>query len=155
VASTAALRQLRQAGVAFEEHRYRYREKGGTAASAAAFGVHEHVVIKTLVFETETKAPLIVLMHGDRSVSTKKLARAIETKTIRPCAVQIAERHTGYRVGGTSPFGLPKPIPIYAESTIFELDRIHINGGQRGLLVSLAPAVVDQLLSPTWVDVAL
>ena len=154
MASTAALRALREAKVAFEEHRYRYEEKGGTAASAAAFDVDEHVVIKTLVFETETKAPLIVLMHGDRSVSTKQLARHLGVKTTKPCAPDVAERHTGYRLGGTSPFGLKKAIPVYAESSIFALDRIFINGGQRGLLVSLAPSVVDELLSPERVEVA-
>lgn len=154
MASTAALRALRQAKVAFEEHRYRYEEKGGTAASAAAFEVDEHVVVKTLVFETDTKAPLIVLMHGDASVSTKALARHLGVKTTKPCAPEVAEKHTGYRVGGTSPFGLKKAIPIYAEATIFDLERIFINGGQRGLLVSLAPAVLDALLSPERVSVA-
>ncbi|HHH28750.1 MAG TPA: aminoacyl-tRNA deacylase [Polyangiaceae bacterium] len=154
MASTAALRALRKAKVAFEEHRYRYEDKGGTAASSAALGVDEHVVIKTLVFETEAKAPLIVLMHGDRTVSTKQLARHLGVKTTRPCAPDVAERHTGYRVGGTSPFGMKKSIPVYAETTIFELDRIFINGGQRGLLVSLEPAVLDQLLSPQRVNVA-
>lgn len=154
MASTAALRVLRAAKVPFEEHRYRYEKKGGTAASAAAFDVDEHIVIKTLVFETETKAPFIVLMHGDQSVSTKQLARALSIKSTRPCAPEIAEKHTGYRIGGTSPFGLRKPLSVYAESTIFDLDRIFINGGQRGLLVSLSPVVVDELLAPERVNVA-
>jgi len=154
VASTAALRTLRKAKVAFEEHRYRYEEKGGTAASAAAFDVDEHIVIKTLVFETDEKKPLIVLMHGDKTVSTKQLARELGVKSTGPCAPEVAEKHTGYRVGGTSPFGLRKAIPIYAEASIFDLDRIFINGGQRGLLVSLSPAVVEELLSPVRVAVA-
>jgi Cys-tRNA(Pro) deacylase len=154
MASTAALRALRRAKVSFEEHRYRYEEKGGASHSAEVLGVDEHVVIKTLVFETDARDPLIVLMHGDRTVSTKQLARAIGVKSTRPCAPEVAERHTGYRVGGTSPFGLRKPMPIYAEASIFELDRIYINGGQRGLLVSLSPRHVEDLLEPEKVDVA-
>lgn len=154
MASTAALRALRKAKVPFEEHRYRYEEKGGTSHSAEVLGVDEHRVIKTLVFETDADQPLVVLMHGDASVSTKQLARVIGAKSTRPCAPEVAERHTGYRVGGTSPFGLRKRLPIYAEASIFELDRIYINGGQRGLLVSLDPTSLATLLEPEKVDVA-
>ncbi len=136
-------------------HRYRYRDRGGTRASALALGIDEHCIIKTLVFQTHDGAPLVVLMHGDRSVSSKQLARHIQSKSVAPCAPLVAERHTGYRVGGTSPFGLRKPLPIYVEYTIFECPRVYINGGQRGLLVSLEPTAIEQLLQPNWVEVAI
>ena len=153
--STPALLALRAAKVAFEPRLYKYVERGGTAASAAALGVDEHTVIKTIVLETGSKAPLICLMHGDRQISTKQLARALGEKTIQPCDPAVAQRHTGYMVGGTSPFGTRKPLPVYVERTILALPLIHINGGARGLLVSLAPAVLTQLLGAVPVDVAL
>lgn len=151
---TSAVRLLRTEGVAFGSHLYHYEEKGGTAVSARELGIDEHCVIKTLVFETETKKPLIVLMHGDRQVSTKTLARLIDAKVITPCTPAIAERHTSYQVGGTSPFGIRNPMPIYAEASLFDLPRIYINGGKRGYLVSLAPTELQRLLKPQLVAVA-
>ena len=149
-----AIRTLRAAHVPFEPHLYPYEERGGTAASSAALGVDEHHVIKTLIFETETKEPLCVLMHGDREVSTKNLARVIGVRATSPCAPAVADKHSGYQVGGTSPFGLKRPMPVYLERTIAELSRIYINGGARGFLVSLAPSDAIRVLSPTLVDVA-
>jgi Cys-tRNA(Pro) deacylase len=154
VAATPAVHFLRQHHVAFTEHEYRYEERGGTAASSRALGVDEHVVIKTLVMEDERKEPLIVLMHGDREVSTKNLARQIDRKSVMPCAPDVAERHTGYMVGGTSPFGTRKVMPVYLERSIADLDRIYINGGRRGFLIALAPADLMRALSPTLVDAA-
>lgn len=153
--STPALRELRRAGIDHELHSYRYVPRAGTQASSAALGVDEHHVVKTLVFETEAGAPLVVLMHGDRGVSEKRLARALGVKRVRICDPAVAERHTGYRVGGTSPMGLRKPVPIYAEASIFELERIYINAGARGWLVSLAPADLERMLAPTPVTVAI
>lgn len=155
VPSTNATRLLKQGGVAYGEHLYRYEEKGGTAVSARELGVPEHAVIKTLVFEDDQKRPLIILMHGDREVSTKELARQIGARSVQPCAPAVADRHSGYQVGGTSPFGTRKAMPVYAEATIFELDRIWINGGAKGFLVSLAPAVLKEVLGATPVQVAL
>ena len=146
---------LRENGVPFTEHTYRYEERGGTAVSSRELGVDEHTVIKTLVMEDESRQPLIVLMHGDREVSTKNLARQIGCKQVTPCAPDVAQRHTGYMVGGTSPFGTRKVLPIYAERSIADLDRIYINGGRRGLLVSLAPSDLIRVLQPTLVDVAI
>ena len=143
---------LRKHGIAFTEHSYRYEEGGGTAASSRELGVDEHHVIKTLIMEDERKQPLIVLMHGDREVSTKNLARQISRKTIAPCAPDVAQRHTGYMVGGTSPFGTRKAMPIFMERSIGDLERIYINGGRRGFLVSMAPADLIRILSPTAVD---
>lgn len=151
---TPAVRVLRQHRVDFAPHSYDYVPRGGTAASAAALGVDEHTVIKTLIMEDETGAPLIVLMHGDREVSTRNLARVLERKTIRPCAPEIAEKHTGYKVGGTSPFGTRKTLPVFAETGILELDRVYINGGRRGFLVGLSTADLVRVLSPTPVDAA-
>jgi Cys-tRNA(Pro) deacylase len=145
---------LRKHNVAFTEHEYRYEERGGTAVSSRELGVDEHSVIKTLVMEDENKKPLLVLMHGDREVSTKNLARQIGAKTVSPCAPDVAQRHTGYMVGGTSPFGTRKTLPIFMEKTIAELDRLYINGGRRGFLVSMAPADLIRVLSPTLVDAA-
>ena len=155
VPSTNATRLLKQRGVAYEEHLYRYEEKGGTAVSARELGVPEHAVIKTLVFEDDQKRPLIILMHGDREVSTKELARQIGARSVQPCAPAVADRHSGYQVGGTSPFGTKKAMPVYAEATIFGLDRIWINGGAKGVLVSLAPAALTAVLDATPVQVAL
>ena len=152
--STGALRALRAAKVPFEVHTYRYEEGGGTATSSRELGADEHSVIKTLIMETDAKAPLIILMHGDREVSTKALARHLGVKFIQPCKPAVAQNHSGYVVGGTSPFGTKKKLPLYAEASIFELDTLYINGGQRGLLVSLAPSVLEALLAPEKVQVA-
>jgi Cys-tRNA(Pro) deacylase len=152
---TPAVRVLRQHAVAFTEHPYTYEARGGTRVSARELGVDEHSVVKTLVMEDESKAPLIVLMHGDREVSTKNLARQIGAKTVVPCDPGVAERHTGYQVGGTSPFGTRKGLRVYVERTILALPRLYINGGRRGFLVSLAPADLARVLSPTPVDVAI
>ena len=134
---------------AFTEHPYRYEEHGGTRVSSRELGVDEHAVIKTLVMQDEAKRPLIVLMHGDREVSTKQLARQIDRKTVEPCDPAVAQRHTGYAVGGTSPFGTRKPLPVYVERTVLDLERIYINGGRRGLLVSVAPGELIRVLTPS------
>jgi Cys-tRNA(Pro) deacylase len=152
--ATPAVHALRRHGLAFTEHEYRYELKGGTRVSARELGVDEHHVVKTLVMEDETKAPLIVLMHGDREVSTKQLARQIGVKTVKPCAPEVAERHTGYQVGGTSPFGTRKPLPVYVERSILALERVYLNGGRRGFLVSLDPKAAAAALGATAVDVA-
>lgn len=151
---TQAIRVLRAEKVSFTPHLYEYVEHGGTATSAASLGVEEHAVIKTIVLEDEKKQPLICLQHGDREVSTKNLARATGRKTITPCSPETANRHTGYLVGGTSPFGTRKIIPIYIERTITELPRIYINGGKRGFLVGLEPSEIVRVLRPVMVDAA-
>lgn len=153
--STPALLALRGAGVVFEPRRYKYVDKGGTRASAEALGVDEHAVIKTIVLETGDKTPLICLMHGDRQISTKQLARVLGEKTVAPCDPAVAQRHTGYLVGGTSPFGTRKRLPVYVERTILDLPLIYINGGARGLLVSVSPAVLRDLLGAVPVDAAM
>ncbi len=140
--------------VPFVVHEYAYVEKGGTAASSAALGVDEHQVIKTLVFEDEQKAPLLVLMHGDREVSEKALARQLGRKTVQPCKPEVAQRHTGYQVGGTSPFGTRKALPVACERSVTTLPRLYINGGRRGFLVALDPADLVRVLGPTLVDCA-
>ena len=150
-----AIRQLRAAGIEFTDHLYEYEEKGGTAVSARELGVDEHSVVKTLVLEDERKNPLIVLMHGDRQVSTKELARVVGVKTISPCNPETATRHTGYMVGGTSPFGTRKSMPIYIERTILDLPRIYINGGRRGYLVGMNPADIAKVLDTKPVNVAI
>lgn len=147
-----AVRALRAAKVEFEPHLYPWEAHGGTQASAAAFGVDEHIVIKTLIWQTEDRSPLCVLMHGDREVSAKNLARAMGTKTVAPCPPDVADRHSGYQIGGTSPFGLKRQMPIFVERSILALPRIFINGGARGFLVSLAPAELVRVLAPTPVD---
>ncbi|WP_321934233.1 Cys-tRNA(Pro) deacylase [Paraburkholderia sp. J8-2] len=154
VSETPATQMLRRAGVAFGEHPYEYVEHGGTEESARQLGVDEHRVVKTLVMEDEHAKPLIVLMHGDRKVSTKNLARQIGAKRIEPCKPEVANRHSGYLVGGTSPFGTKKVMPVYVESTILELDEIWLNGGRRGYLVSLAPTVLTTLLNAKPVQCA-
>ncbi len=136
---TNAIRELRAAKIEYEPFVYDYVERGGTAASARALGVSEHQVIKTLVLEDEQKRPLIALMHGDHEVSTKALARHLGVKSIAPCVPPVADRHSGYQVGGTSPFGTKKKMPVYAQITIRDLDHIYINGGKRGFLVKLTP----------------
>ena len=155
MSATPAIHFLRQHGVAFTEHAYRYEERGGTAVSSRELGIDEHIVIKTLVMEDEGKQPLIVLMHGDREVSTKNLARQVGRKNVSPCAPDVAQKHTGYLVGGTSPFGTRKAMPVFLERTIADLDRIYVNGGRRGFLIALAPADLIRVLSPTLVDAAL
>jgi len=152
---TAAIRVLRQAGVSFGEHPYQYEEKGGTAVSARELGVDEHCVIKTLIMEDETRAPLVVLMHGDLQVSTKELARAIGVKSVAPCAPDTANRHSGYLVGGTSPFGTRKEMPVYVEESILDLPLIYINGGSRGFLVSMPPSELVRVLKPVPVRVGI
>lgn len=155
MSATPAIHFLRANQVSFTEHPYRYEERGGTAVSARELGVDEHIVIKTLVMEDERKQPLIVLMHGDRDVSTKNLARQIDRKTVTPCAPDVAQKHSGYLVGGTSPFGTRKKMPVYMERTIAALDHIYINGGRRGFLIAVAPADVIRVLAPTLVEAAL
>jgi Cys-tRNA(Pro) deacylase len=149
-----AVRALRAANVTFEPHLYPWEPRGGTASSSAALGVAEHAVIKTLIFETEARAPLCILMHGDKEVSTKNLARALGTKTVSPCSPEVADRHSGYQVGGTSPFGLRRAMPVYLEKTILDLPLIYINGGARGFLVALDPREACRVLTPTVVEVA-
>ena len=152
---TAAIRVLRQAGVPFGEHPYTYEDKGGTAVSARELGVDERSVVKTLIMEDEGKAPLVVLMHGDLQVSTKELARAIGVKSVTPCNPETAQRHSGYLVGGTSPFGTRKQMPVYVEETILELPLIYINGGSRGFLVSIPPRELVRVLKPVLVNVGI
>ena len=152
---TAAIRHLRSEKVDFSEHLYPYEEKGGTAVSARELGVDEHSVIKTLVMEDERKNPLIILMHGDCQVSTKELARFVGVKVIAPCSPETASRHTGYLVGGTSPFGTKKTMPVYLEESIVSLPRILLNGGKRGFLIGLDPAEVVRVLRPILVKVAI
>jgi Cys-tRNA(Pro) deacylase len=151
---TAAVRVLREHGVEFTHHLYAYIEHGGTAASARELGVPEHAVIKTLVMEDDRGAPLVVLMHGDREVSTKNLARLIGAKSVTPCAPAVADRHSGYQVGGTSPFGMRRTMPVYMERSIGELPYVYINGGRRGYLVGMDPADIVRVLKPTLADIA-
>ncbi len=146
---------LARHGVAYTEHEFEYLEHGGTGHSSASMGVPEHQVIKTLVMENERGEPLIVLMHGDRKVSTKELARQAGVKRIAPCKPEVATRHSGYLIGGTSPFGTRKAMPIYLERSILGLERIYINGGRRGYLLGMAPAELTRVLSPSLVEVAL
>jgi Cys-tRNA(Pro) deacylase len=146
---------LKKSAVAYTEHPYDYEEKGGTRVSSEKLGVDEHAVVKTLVMEDEDKKPLVVLMHGDRDVSTKNLARQIGKKRVEPCKPDVAERHSGYQVGGTSPFGLRKPMPVFVEKTILELDKIFINGGRRGFLVGIDPKELVRVVAAKPVDVAL
>jgi Cys-tRNA(Pro) deacylase len=155
VSETPATQLLRQRGIAFSEHPYQYEEHGGTTVSARELGVDEHHVVKTLVMQDEGGKPLIVLMHGDRKVSTKNLARQAGRKSIAPCAPEVANRHSGYMVGGTSPFGLKKAMPVYVERSILALEKIYINGGRRGYLIGIAPSVLTSLLAAAAVDCAL
>ena len=155
VSETPATKFLREHGVAFSEHVYDYVEHGGTAESSKQLGVPEHEVIKTLVMQDERALPLIVLMHGDKQVSTKNLARQIGAKSVEPCKPEVAQRHSGFMVGGTSPFGLRKAMPVYVEQTALALERICINGGRRGYLVGIAPQVLVDLLGAKPVNCAL
>ncbi|HZI79187.1 MAG TPA: Cys-tRNA(Pro) deacylase [Vicinamibacterales bacterium] len=154
ISATPAVHFLRKHGVPFTEHPYRYEEHGGTRVSSRELGVDEHAVIKTLVMQDEAKRPLIVLMHGDREVSTKQLARQLDRKTVEPCDPAAAQRHTGYAVGGTSPFGTRKPLPVYVERSVLDLDRIYINGGRRGLLMSIAPGELIRVLNAVAIEAA-
>jgi len=156
VSETPATAWLRRHGIAFTEHVYEYVEHGGTAESAAQLGLDEHAVIKTLVMQDERARPLVVLMHGDRQVSTKNLARAIGCKSVEPCSAEVAQRHSGYQVGGTSPFGFKRAsVPIYVEASILALPRICINGGRRGYLVGIEPALLTGRLGAVPVQCAL
>jgi len=152
---TPATAFLKAHGIAFTEHTYEYVEHGGTAVSAGSLGVPEHQVVKTLVMQDEQAKPLIVLMHGDRKVSTKNLARQAGRKSIEPCRPEAAQRHTGYQVGGTSPFGTRKPLPVFMERSISVLPAIYINGGRRGLLVKIKTQELVSVLKPQLVEVAL
>ena len=142
---TPAIRFLKEKGIAFTPHLYNYIEKGGTRESAKQLGVDEHSVIKTLVFETNEKRPLIVLMHGDREVSTKNLARHLGVKSVEPASAERATKRTGYMFGGTSPFGTKTTMPVYVEKTIYDLETIYINGGKRGFLVEIEPEALRAL----------
>lgn len=150
---TPAIRVLREKKVDFEAHVFEYVERGGTRASAAVLGVDEHAVVKTLVFETNEKKPLIVLMHGDLHVSTKELARYLKVKSVAPVAPEKASKLTGYLVGGTSPFGVKTKMPVYAERTIFDLPRIYINGGKRGFLIAVAPQILNEVFPVGEIEV--
>jgi Cys-tRNA(Pro) deacylase len=149
--ATACLDEL---GIAYTEHVYEYVEHGGTAVSSDSLGVPEHEVVKTLVMEDEERKPLIVLMHGDRKVSTKELARQAERKRIEPCKPEVAQRHTGYQVGGTSPFGLRKALPVYVERSVLDLPFLYINGGRRGFLLRIRNEDLRRAVNPIPVDVA-
>lgn len=151
---TQAVRVLRAAGVAFEGHPYRYVEGGGTAQFARELGVDEHAVIKTLIMEDDAGAPLVVLMHGDRQVSLRELARQIGARQVRPCRPEVADRHSGYQVGGTSPFGTRRAMPVYCEASVLDMSRIFINGGRRGYIVSMAASDLARVLKPVRVSVA-
>ena len=155
VSETPATAFLRRRGVAFTEHVYDYVEHGGTTESSRQLGVPEHQVVKTLVMQDERAQPLIVLMHGDRQVSTKNLARQIGAKSIEPCKPEVAQRHSGYQVGGTSPFGTKRAMPVYVEESILALPSICINGGRRGYLVGIEPRVLRELLDASAVNCAI
>ena len=155
VSETPATHWLRAHGIAFTEHPYDYVDRGGTAESARQLGVDEHAVVKTLVMQDDAGKPLVVLMHGDATVSTKNLARSIGAKSVAPCTPEAAERASGYQVGGTSPFGLRKAMPVYVEESVLALERICINGGRRGYLVGIAPAVLVDVLGARTVRCAI
>jgi Cys-tRNA(Pro) deacylase len=152
---TMAVRVLRREKVAFSPHLYTWEPRGGTSASARHLGVDEHSVVKTLIFEDDAKKPLCILMHGDREVSAKNLARQIGCRSVAPCAPEVADRHSGYQVGGTSPFGLKRDMPIYCEKSIGSLPRLYINGGARGFLVGIDPRELFRVLKPVPVEVAI
>jgi len=152
---TMAVRALRQHKVGFTPHLYAWEPRGGTRASAEHLGVDEHVVVKTLIFEDETRTPMCILMHGDREVSAKNLARQLGRKSVGPCAPEVADRHSGYQVGGTSPFGLKRAMPVYCEKSIQALPRVYINGGACGFLVGIDPKDLFRVLQPTPVEVAI
>ena len=151
---TPAIRFLRDHGVEFVPHQFQYQERGGTSVSSRELGVSEHAVIKTLIMETDRKDALVVLMHGDLQVSTKNLARFMSVKSVSPCTPETANRLSGYQVGGTSPFGLRTPLPLYMQSTIADLERIYINGGGKGFLIEIATRELIRVLKPIHVDVS-
>ncbi len=153
IPTTPAIRMLKEYHVDFSPRLYKYEDRGGTRVSSRELGVDEHTIIKTLVMEDENRKPLIVLMHGDKQVSTKNLARITGTKTITPCDPKTAQKHTGYIVGGTSPFGTRTPMPVYIEKSILDLSKIIINGGRRGLLVEISSSDILKVLSPTVIEV--
>jgi Cys-tRNA(Pro) deacylase len=155
VSETPATQYLRRLGIGFSEHPYEYEEHGGTTVSARELGVDEHHVVKTLIMQDEAAKPLVVLMHGDRKVSTKNLARQIGCKSVEPCKPEVANRHSGFQVGGTSPFGTKKTMPVYVEQTILELEKIYINGGRRGYLIGIDPKVLPDILPARTVHCAL
>jgi Cys-tRNA(Pro) deacylase len=155
VADTPATVFLKAQGVAYTEHEYDYVEHGGTEVPSSALGVAEHAVVKTLVMQDEAGKPLLVLMHGDRTVSTKNLARQAGVKRVEPCRPEVAQRHSGYQIGGTSPFGTKKALRLYLERTVLALPKIYINGGRRGLLLGMAPGEIVRVLQPTLVEVGL
>jgi len=154
IPSSPAILVLKAQSAVFTLHSYQYEEKGGTKVSALKLGVNEHCVIKTLILEDENARPLVILMHGDKEVSTKSLARSLGAKSIVPCRPEIAQKHTGYKVGGTSPFGTRKTLPIYMEKTILDLPEIFINAGSRGLLARMHPSELERILHPVMVNVA-
>lgn len=155
IPSTPATRLLKAQSAVFTLLTYKYEERGGTKVSARELGVDEHCIIKTLIMEDENANPLIILMHGDKEVSTKALARVIGTKSIVPCRPEVARKHSGYKVGGTSPFGTRKALPVYAEKTIADLPEIYINAGSRGLLARMAPSEIVRMLNPVMVNVSI
>ena len=152
--ATPATAFLARHGVGWTEHFYEYVEHGGTGVSSSALGVPEHEVVKTLIMETDRGDPIVVLMHGDRKVATKELARVAGAKRVFPCRPEVAQRHSGYLVGGTSPFGTRKPMPVYLERSVLELPHIYINGGRRGFLLGMDPRELARVLAPVLVDVA-
>lgn len=155
IPTTQAVRTLKKHKVSFNLHPYNYEEKGGTETAARQLNVEEHLVIKTLVMEDDKGNPLLVLMHGDKQVSTKALARTLGVKRVTPCAPEVAHRHTGYFVGGISPFGTKKPLSVYVEASIMDLQKIYINAGRKGLLAEIAPGDLARILNPTAVDVGI
>ncbi len=155
ISETPATQFLRQQGTPFSEHPYPYEEHGGTAVSARELGVPEHTVIKTLVMQDEHAKPLIVLMHGDKTVSTKNLARQIGCKSVEPCKPEVAQRHSGYMIGGTSPFATRKAMPVYVEESVMQLERIYLNGGRRGFLIAIDPQCLMSLLQAKTVSCGL
>ncbi|MBM3293934.1 MAG: Cys-tRNA(Pro) deacylase [Candidatus Aminicenantes bacterium] len=152
---TQAIRVLKDHGVPFTIHAYKYEEHGGTPIAARALGVDEHLVVKTLVFETETHEPLVVVMHGDKDVSTKNLARTLGVKAVHPCSPEAASKHTGYIVGGISPFGTRKRLKVFLERSVTDMPKIYINAGKRGLLAEIAPADLMKILSPALIEVGI
>ncbi len=155
VSETPATQLLRKQGAVFTEHPYAYEEHGGTTVSARELGVEEHSVVKTLIMQDEQAKPMVVLMHGDKTVSTKNLARQIGCKAVEPCKPEVAQRHSGYMIGGTSPFGTKKAMPVYVEASVLELEKIYLNGGRRGYLIGIAPALLSDILMAKPVHCAL
>jgi len=153
--TTQAIRTLKEHGVDFLLHPYRYEERGGTTVAARELQIDEHLAIKTLVMEDEKGDPFLVLMHGNKNVSTKALARVLGVKTVRPCDPHVAHKHTGYVVGGTSPFGTRKPLKVYTEASIMDLPKIYINAGKRGLLAEISPRDLERILNPTPVSITI